>query len=220
MIFVFVLFSLLFISACAETEATTNDDLISRLNNQVIEKVLENYEFSNISASDIVIDRIYCGSFSREDSYELFVVCKILNTTHAAGLDQKACVLLDANTWEMVTYKLFMGDETVINCMPVKNGQNRILFFQTAIYQGISTQKVELYAISDSQWVEIPIDIMENVPMERKQALDGECFCYMSGNRMVVVYEDNQFKDELTDPVEVVAIFIWDPDTEQFVLEQ
>lgn len=37
---------------------------------------------------------------------------------------------------------------------------------------------------------------------------------------MVVVYEDNQFEDELMDPVEIIAIFIWNPDTEQFVLER
>lgn len=196
-----------------------NPDVLSVPDDRFIEMVKENYEDGEISTSDIVIDQIYYGSFSEEDVSEIFVLCKILNTPHAAGLDKKIGILLDAHTLEMVAYKEFGGDKTEISCMPMSNGQSRILFFQTSIYQGISTQTVELYAVQGSQWVEIPIDIMENVPAERREALEGKCFCYLSGERMVVVYEDNQFEDELTDSAEMIAMFIWNPDTGQFVLE-
>lgn len=221
-VLILLLFTLPFLSACGATETAANDGIFPAFNDWVIEKVIENYEVGEISASDIVMDQIYYGSFSQEDASEIFVLCKILNTPHAAGLDKKVGILLDANTLEMVAYKEFMGDKTVINCMQTSKGQSRILFLQTAIYQGISTQRVELYAVQGSQWVNIPIDIMENVPIERREVLEGYCFCYMAGERMVVVYEDNlpTSYEEITNPTEIIAILVWNPDTEQFVLEQ
>lgn len=93
-VLILLLFTLPFISACGATETTANDGIFSVLTDWVTEKVMENYEDGEISASDIVIDQIYYGSFSQEDVSEIFVVCKILNTPHVAGLDKKVGVLL------------------------------------------------------------------------------------------------------------------------------
>lgn len=121
----------------------------------------------------------------------------------------------------MVAYKEFRADEAVINCMQTSNGQSRILFLGTGEGQGMRSQTVELYAVQGNQWVNIPIDIMENVPIERREALEGNCFCYMAGERMAVVYEDDLpiSYEENTNPTEIIAILVWNPDTEQFVLE-
>ena len=219
------LFTFPFISACAATKPTANDGSISGLNDWVIEKVLENYEDGvGISASDIVIDQIFYGSFSQEDTSEILVVCKILNTPHVAGLEQKVCVLLNDDTWEMIAYKLFKADETVISCMQTSSGQSRILFLGTWESTGVRSQCVELYAIQNSEWVNMTIDIMQAVPTEKRELLEDNCFCYIAGDRMVVVYEENYHiaisSDVIANPIEVIAIFIWDPYTEQFALKQ
>ncbi len=61
-------------------EIQDSADMVSELNNRIIEKVAENYEEGNISALDIVIVRIDFGSFSQDNASEIFVLCKILNT--------------------------------------------------------------------------------------------------------------------------------------------
>ena len=102
---VLVLFMLMCINACGISKSRDSADMVSELNNRIIEKVAENYEEGNISALDIVIVRIDFGSFSQDNASEIFVLCKILNTPHVAGLDKTVGILLDADSLEMVAYK-------------------------------------------------------------------------------------------------------------------
>lgn len=55
---VLVLFMLMCINACGISKSRDSADMVSELNNRIIEKVAENYEEGNISALDIVIVRI------------------------------------------------------------------------------------------------------------------------------------------------------------------
>ena len=114
---VLVLFMLMCINACGISKSRDSADMVSELNNRIIEKVAENYEEGNISALDIVIVRIDFGSFSQDNASEIFVLCKILNTPHVAGLDKTVGILLDADSLEMVAYKEFAADKVVINCI-------------------------------------------------------------------------------------------------------
>lgn len=204
-----VLFMLMFISACGISKFSDNADMFSELNNWIIEKVIENYEDGNISASNIVIDRIYFGSFSQDNVSEIFVLCKILNTPHVAGLDKTVGILLEAGSLEMVAYKEFAADKVVINCIQASDGQSRILVLKTTTYQGISTQEIQLLAIEGSQWVEIPIDALKTI--------GDEAFYYIDiGDDLIIVTSENK----LISPEEIVAVLKWNPETEQFVLEQ
>ena len=111
---VLVLFMLMCINACGISKSRDSADMVSELNNRIIEKVAENYEEGNISALDIVIVRIDFGSFSQDNASEIFVLCKILNTPHVAGLDKTVGILLDADSLEMVAYKEFAADKVVM----------------------------------------------------------------------------------------------------------
>lgn len=206
---VLVLFMLMCINACGISKSRDSADMVSELNNRIIEKVAENYEEGNISALDIVIVRIDFGSFSQDNASEIFVLCKILNTPHVAGLDKTVGILLDADSLEMVEYKEFAADKVVINCIQASDGQSRILVSKTTTYQGISTQEIQLLAVEGSQWVEIPIDALK--------IIGDESFYYMDivDDLIIVASEDKLISSE-----EIVAVLKWNPETEQFVLEQ
>lgn len=206
---VLVLLILMFISACGISKSSDNVDMLSELNDWMIEKVIENYEDGNISASDIVIDRIYFGSFSQDNVSEIFVLCKILNTPHAAGLDKTVGILLEAGSLEMVAYKEFAADKVVINSIQASDGQSRILVLKTTTYQGISAQEIQLLAIEGSQWAEIPIDALRTMGEESSYHID-------IGDDLIIVTSENQS----ISPKEFVAVLKWNPETEQFVLEQ
>ena len=169
---VLVLFMLMCINACGISKSRDSADMVSELNNRIIEKVAENYEEGNISALDIVIVRIDFGSFSQDNASEIFVLCKILNTPHVAGLDKTVGILLDADSLEMVAYK-------------------------------------EFAAVEGSQWVEIPLDALK--------IIGDESFYYMDivDDLIIVASEDKLISSE-----EIVAVLKWNPETEQFVLEQ
>lgn len=91
-----LLLLLMFCSACA---AADNADTISELNKWILQKVEENNEVG-VSASDIVIDRIYYGSFSQRDADEILVLCKFLNMSHTGGLDRIAGIIFRLTQWK------------------------------------------------------------------------------------------------------------------------
>lgn len=211
---ILLLFSLIFISACVTVKSSANTDMVSELSSLLIEKVLENYADGNvISEEDIAIDRIYYGSFSHENVSEILVLCKILNTSHVAGLDKTVAVLLEAESLELTAYQEFGADKVEIHCMQTSNGQSRILVSNTTVNQGISTQTVELFAIENSQWIEIPIDALKT--FEELKTLKEGYFCFIGDNLIIVVSES-----KLTRSEEIVEVLIWNPETEKFLLEQ
>ncbi|MBQ7432712.1 MAG: hypothetical protein IJV50_04520 [Lachnospiraceae bacterium] len=204
----FVLFTLLWMSGCASIKKDADTEVLSSMDSRMISKVMENYEDGAIHAEDVAIDKIYYGAFSQTGRSELLVLCKILNMPHVGGLEQTVGVLLDSQSLEAVAYQEFPFDEVSINCVPASNGQSRILLIGTTISQGIPSQCVQLLGIEEGEWIEMPIDALKTV------GNDEELFCFWAEDRIIV---SSQYK--WTSPEEIIAILIWNPDTEQFTEE-
>lgn len=223
-----VLFIMVFLSACGEEEEpTTDDSWLSELNKLAVETAIENSFDVEILIKEVnvelVIDQIYCGSFSQENANEIFLECRLLDMPTYAGFDTRVGILLDADTLEMIAYKEFAGDEVELKCLQAANGQSRILSLCTFAGQGHRAQYINLYAVSGSEWEELPTGIEEFIPEEKKRSWGTEdCFCYMAGgDRLVVTYEEDEqvmFETGREVSSELIAILVWDPHKEQFVL--
>lgn len=204
---ILILITTLFMSGCAETKMTDDTLLLSRLNDKVIEMVLENDESEgSIAASDVVIDQTFYGSFSQHETKEVLVICKILNTPHVGGLDRRACIILEVDSMEIVAYTELGADEVLVYSLPMSNGQDRIIFSGKSTYQGISAQDVMYFSIQDGQWTEILI--------EELKTFGESCFYFLADDVMIVTS-----RSELTDPSEILAILTWDADAGQFIME-
>ena len=202
--FCFTVTLIFLLAGCGKASDSRNS--FSELSEYIVEKVMKNYEDGNINQEDIMIDQIYYGHFSRKDVNEIFVLCKILNTPHVAGLDKTVAVLLKADSLEQIAYREFNADNIEIDCMPTSTGQSKILYIGTTTYQGISTQEIQLLNIQDNQWIDTPIEGLKN--------LEEEYFCFM-GNRAIIVSS----LDQITNPADIIAVLKWNPDTEQFSLK-
>ncbi len=200
-VLVFMVTCIFLFVSCGKT--ADDKSTFSEFNEYILQTVMESYEDGNISRKDIVIDRIYCGHFSQKDANEIFVLCKILNTPHVAGLDKTAAVLLEADSLKKIAYKEFNADNVAIDCVQTSIGQSKILFIGTTIYQGIVTQEIQLWGIQDGQWLDIPIENLETIP-------DG-CFCFIGDEEIMV--------SSVTDHADIIAILSWYPDTEKFLLD-
>lgn len=200
-VFILMAMCVLLLSGCGK-EADGKTTFL-QLSEYILETVMESYEDGNISKEDIVIDRIYCGHFSQKDVNEIFILCKILNIPHVAGLDKTIAVLLEADSLEPIAYKEFNADNVSIDCVQTNTEQSKILYIGTTTYQGMSTQEIHLWGIQDRQWVDIPIESLETLS-------DG-CFCFMGNGKIIV--------SSITDHADIIAILSWNPDMEQFILE-
>lgn len=202
----FLLFTIMFVFVHISINNKINKDTLSELNNWIIKKIMENYEDGTITASDIVVGRSFHGSFSRDNVNEVFVLCKILNTPHVAGTDKKVGILIDSISLEIIAYKEFPSDKTVVDCVQTSNGRNRIVAIRTAQSTGMSVQYIELWAVEGSQWIEIPIDTLK--------IMEEDDF-YFWGDDMLIVSSDSELKNS----EQIKALLIWNPKTEQFELK-
>ena len=195
-------------AGCAGTKGAGGTQLMSGLNDRVIEMVLKNDELGGIiEKSDVVIDQIICGSFSKPEAKEALVICKILNTPHVGGLDRRAIFILEIDSMDVVAYTEIPADEVWVDTLPVSNGQDRIIFSGKSTYQGISTQDVMYFCIQDGQWTEMAAEELE--------ALGEGCFYYLAGDKMIVTSGR-----ELTDPSGIMAILTWNLDAGEFISEE
>lgn len=201
----FILIAVLLICGCAEIKKVDNTELLSRLNEKIIEIVLEHDESGGaVEASDIVIEQIFYGSFSQPKAKEVLVICKLLNTPHTGGLDRRACVILEVDTMEAGAYIELGADEALVYKLSMRNGQDRMIFLGQSTYQGLSTQEVMCFSVQDGQWTEMEIG-------EVKELGEG-CFCFRIDDMLVVTSER-----KLVNPSGITAILTWDADTGQFV---
>lgn len=198
-------------------EKTSNGEIISGFRDWVIEKVLENYwDGDIISASDIVIDQIYYGSFSQDDVCEMLVECKILNLPHVAGLDRRVCILMPCDSLELTAYTEFPGDMVELDIVQTDSGQCRVVVIKTAINQGIATQYIGFWAVQDRQWVPVETEL-DALPIvdtwgEGEYTLDSSCFCFLADNIIFVASEcQSQNLPEIT------AVLVWNPGMEKYV---
>ena len=198
-----------FVIEAEETELKATDDtqLLSGLNNRVIETVLKNGETgSAVTASDVVIDQTIYGSFSEPETEEVLVICKILNMPHVGGLNRRAIIILEDDSMDMVAYAEIPADEVWVGTLPMSNGQDRIIFSGKTTYQGISVQEIMYFCIQDGQWTEIPAAELET--------LGEDCFYYLAGDKMIVTSGR-----ELADSSDITAILTWNQDAGEFTLE-
>jgi len=167
--------------------------------------VLENDEAGDIvTASDVVIDQIFYGSFSKPEAEEVLVVCRILNMPHVGGFDRRAMIILEVESMDVVAYDEIPADKVWVSRLSMGNGQDRIIFSAQTTYQGISTQNVMYFCIENGQWTETPI--------EELAALGEDCFYFGAGDVMLVTSGR-----ELTGTSDITAILTWDQDTGKFI---
>lgn len=209
-----LLIVLIIIVVCLFKKNAMNGDKLDFLNKRIVEIILTNYMDGDIiSETDIAVDRIYYGAFSKENANEVLVISKILNTPHAAGLDKTVTVLLAADSLELIAYKEFGADIVELECFQGNNGQKRVVVTYTMIYQGIATQKIGLFAIDKGEWNEVPIEYLET--------LDGEYYCFISEEFLIVTSQYGFVEppfDSLIMPVDIIEILVWDPYAEQFIV--
>ena len=200
----------LVISMSGCTGSTGKDDthLLSGLNDRVVETVLENDEARDvITASDVVINQMFYGSFSGPEAEEVLVACGILNMPYVGGLGRMAIIILEVDSMNVVAYNEIPADEVWVSSLPMSNGQDRIIFSRKSTYQGISSQDIMYFGIQNGQWMEIPA--------EEFAALGENCFYFLTGDVMIAASQS-----ELTDISEITAIFKWNQETGKFILEQ
>ena len=192
----------------AEIKGADDTQLLSSLNNRVIETVLKNSETGGaVTASDVVIDQMIYGSFSEPEAKEVLVICKILNMPHVGGLDRRAIIILETDSMNVVAYAEIPADEVWVDTLLMSNGQDRIIFSGKTTYQGISVQEIMYFCIQGEQWTVIPAEELE--------ALGEECFYYLAGDKMIVTSGR-----ELTDSLDIMAILTWNPDAGEFISEE
>ena len=209
-IIITIVILILAISMSGCTGSTGKDDthLLSGLNDRVVEIVLENDEARDvITASDVVINQMFYGSFSGPETEEVLVACRMLNMPHVGGLGRMAIIILEVDSMNVVAYDEIPADEVWVSSLPMSNGQDRIIFSGKSTYQGISSQDIMYFGVQNGQWMEIPA--------EEFAALGENCFYFLTGDVMIAASQS-----ELTDISEITAIFRWNQEAGKFILEQ
>lgn len=120
---------MLLISGCGASKTDTQSDKTESLNDRAIKAVVENYSDGDIIREyDIVVDRVYYGSFSRESADEILVLCKNLNLPHAAELDKTVGVLMDVDSLNMIAYREFPADKVVVSRLQTGKNSGMAVF--------------------------------------------------------------------------------------------
>ena len=243
---ILILFMIHFLSACGKEEGQPAEEetWLKKLEQLAVESVIENSEMNGSMVEsgnlEVVIDKIYSGSFSneaphqnevslhQENGNEIFLDCRLLHMPHMGGLDTRSGILLNADTMELIAYKDFIGDEVLLSCLQTEKGQSRILCLHTAVGQGHRTSYFDLWTVQGGEWVEIPTGIEELIPEEKRGDWGTEdCFLYMgAGDRLVVTYEEDEqimsekimYEGGSKVPSELTAILVWSPRQERFEL--
>lgn len=201
--YILILLLGLTMTSCGNHRASVEGTV--ELEERVIETIMNNQEEGVFNRQDIVIDRIYYGSFSQEDKKEAFVVCKILGTVHVGGLGRKEGVIVDLTSLEVIAHRSFPYDDVSFSCLENSNAQTRILMIGTITYQGISTQDVCLLGVTENEWVNMPLKAIETI-------VDENHFFYASEDSLLVTYLRPVSEKEV-----VLEELMWDSGTEQFV---
>lgn len=209
----------------------------AKINKLAVETIIEKSDENGSSVErgelEIVIENVHPGSFSQENANEIFLDCWFKGMPHVGGLDSRAGILLDADTLEVIAYKEFISDYSMLHYLQTSKGQTRILWLNTYFSQGYGGQSVEIWGVNDGKWVEFPTGIEEFIPDEKKGdiavGVNGpvleieDSFCYVLGDRLAVTYEQDDmemfFRGERV-PSELVAILTWNPYKERFELEE
>lgn len=192
-------------SSAVGVNARGEETVLSGLNNRIVETVLENDESGGtVEASDVAIEHIFYGSFSKTGAKEVLVVCRILNTPHTGGLGRRAIIILAVDSLDIVAYNEIPADEVWVDTLPMSNGQDRIIFSGKSTYQGISAQDIMYFYIQSGQWTEVPIEELE---------IFGENQFYFLAEDVMIVTSASR----LTGSSDITAILTWDQNEGKFV---
>ncbi|MGN0471611.1 MAG: hypothetical protein ACI4F8_02075 [Lachnospiraceae bacterium] len=201
---------MLLISGCGASKTDTQSDKTESLNDWAIKAVVENYSDGDIIREyDIVVDRVYYGSFSQESADEILVLCKILDLPHVAGLDKTVGVLMDADSLDMIAYREFPADKVVVSRLQTGSGRSRILVSKTSASTGLWSQEIQLLAVEGSEWIEIPIDALDALNLGEKD------ICFVEENQIIAI-SGYSFSGSGA----IMEILTWNPEMEQFVPAQ
>lgn len=204
---IFIVFALYVLTGCAAAVGADGTQILSGLNNRIIETVLENDESGGtVEASDVVMEQTFYGFFSKSGVKEALVVCRILNTPHTGGLGRRAIIILAVDSMDVVAYNEIPADEVWVDTLPMSNGQDRIIFSGKSTYQGISAQDVMYFCIQSGQWTEIPVEELE---------VFGENQFYFLAEDVMIVTSASR----LAGSPDITAILTWDQDEGKFVPE-
>ncbi len=197
---IIILSAALLLSGCAG--GTDAAQPFVSLKDRILETVLENDESGGVAtASDIVPDQIFYGSFSDPEAEEALVVCEILNTPHAGGLDRRALILLETGSMKVEAYHEILADEVWVEVLPMSSGQDRILFSGKTIYQGLAAQTIRYFLPLDGQWTEVPVEEAESL---------GD-FYFLADDALIVT------SGEEMEPADILAVLSWNQDEGSFI---
>ncbi len=240
-LYIAVMCMLFVFSACGGKEEP-EDGWLARLNKLATETIIESSEENGIMVEkgelEIVIDKLYPGSFTKEGANEIFVNCWFKGLPHVGGLDSRAGILLNADTLEVITYKEFRDDEVMLSCPRTAKGQNRILCLSGSGAQGTRGQCISLWSVHDGMWERLPTGIGNCVGVDKKNSVPFAIneteyeinihngWCYMSesmesGTRLAVTceYGLSDLFEPGAPPAELTAILVWNPHSECFELD-
>ncbi len=239
---------ILVFSACGqETEDTQGQSageglpagtLFTGIESLAVETVMENSAIVTElkdGGSEIEIDKIYFGAFSRADADEMLVLCKMKNLPHAAGEDRTAVLLFSADSAEsgsadlsamkLTAFKEIPADEVSLSCLPAASGQRRLLCSASTTYQGVTVQSIFLLRYRDGQWEDEAVEALKDV-----KGLDEDRL-YYDGSAATM----GNYKGQLGFPADdhiiiasldknrsfekILGVLVWEPKTEKFVLK-
>lgn len=206
------------------------DTLFTGIESLAVETVMENSAIVTElkdGGSEIEIDKIYFGAFSRADANEVLVLCKMTNLPHVAGEDRTAVLLFsaDSSAMKLTAFKEIPADEVSLSCLPAASGQRRLLCSASTTYQGVTGQSIFLLRYRDGQWEDEAVEALKDV-----KGLDEDRL-YYDGSAATM----GNYKGQLGFPADdhiiiasldknrsfekILGVLVWEPETEKFVLK-
>lgn len=122
-----------------------NEILIDKLDKQTDEIIRFVYEQSH---ENIVVDKVYKGSFSGKGNKEILAVFKLLHMPHAGGLDASVAALFDEKSLDIISQKIFQFDECKFYILKDDDDISYPLFFGSVTYQGYSNYTLGVWQVS------------------------------------------------------------------------
>ncbi len=164
-------------------------------------------EFIQVSdmadGNDIRLVHMQAGSFSKNNADELFATFQLCNTPHTGGLDSKVIALF-SNNLKCLSYQMLPGDSVDIYHLSALNSKNYLLVSMISVNQGIETQTLAMYQITESRFKNISADFL-NLP--------ENTFAAFAGNDTLFIYKkplDNPNMQYDKQQITIETILKWD----------
>lgn len=200
-----VICMVLILCACDtnDSAALPTKDISEALISQIDPLIDENYDDSQ----KVELISIRYGSFTQENTKELFAEFRYVSPPHVAGLERTIATICSVDTLKIISHKVFAADKVSINLLPTKSERKYILYLGETTSQGLTTQVVDVLKINGETWIETFSD--EVLPS------DGCHYVFTSDSELLKVrLKDNQ---SMVDYNEIVTSQKWDIEKESFI---